>query len=208
MQVTLKVKRCKEPNYWISMPRTSTYQLIWKVVLPAKSTEKSFEQILTLVRQRYFPKPSVTMQWLTFNSRSQKRESLLPHLIVIDLWRLSEYCNFGESLAQMLRDRLDCGMNDDRVQHPYWSSPSWPLKNLMSQCKPWRLQTMMLRNSKGRQRPQSTNLTEILSKDHLLMQGQHITKILRIHSCYRCGWKHHSASDCRYVIQSVCFARK
>ena len=41
----------------LSICSASTYQLIRSVVSPVKPTEKSFEQIVTLVRQHYFPKP-------------------------------------------------------------------------------------------------------------------------------------------------------
>ena len=46
----------------LSICGTSTYQLIWSMVSPIKPTEKSLEQIVILVRQHCFPKPSVTMQ--------------------------------------------------------------------------------------------------------------------------------------------------
>ena len=63
------------------------------------------------------------MQRFTFNSRSQKRgESIAA--FVADLRRLSEYCDFGESLAQMLRDRLVCRINDDQVQCRLLAEPN------------------------------------------------------------------------------------
>ena len=38
----------------LSICGSSTYQLIQNVVFPGKPTEKSFEQIITLVKQHYF----------------------------------------------------------------------------------------------------------------------------------------------------------
>ena len=35
---------------------------------------------------------------------------------VTELKRLSEYCSFGETLDDMLRDRLVCGVRDSRLQ--------------------------------------------------------------------------------------------
>ena len=46
----------------LSICGASTYQLIRSVVSPNKLTEKSFDQIVTLMKEHYFPKPSVTMQ--------------------------------------------------------------------------------------------------------------------------------------------------
>ena len=33
-----------------------------------------------------------------------------------ELRRLSQYCEYGDSLESMLRDRLVCGVNHDRTQ--------------------------------------------------------------------------------------------
>ena len=93
----------------------STYQLIQSVVSPAKPTEKTFEQLVTRMKEHYFPKPSITMQRFAFNSRSHKQGESVTNF-VSDLQRLSEYCEFGESLAAMLCDRLICGINNDRMQ--------------------------------------------------------------------------------------------
>ncbi len=35
---------------------------------------------------------------------------------VAELRRLAQSCNYGATLEQMLRDRIVCGINDDRIQ--------------------------------------------------------------------------------------------
>ena len=57
----------------LSICGASTYQLIRSMVSPAKPTEKTFDELVTLLRQHYFPKPSVTMQRFAFNSRFRKQ---------------------------------------------------------------------------------------------------------------------------------------
>ena len=105
----------KQRAVLLSVCGASTYQLIRSVVSPAKPTEKTFEQLVTLMKEHYFPKPSVTMQRFAFNSSSHKQGESVANFVA-DLRRLSEYCEFGESLAAMLRDRLICGINNDRMQ--------------------------------------------------------------------------------------------
>ena len=56
------------------------------------------------------------MQQFAFNSRSWKQGESVTNFVT-DLRRLSEYCEFGESLAAMLCERLICGINNDRMQH-------------------------------------------------------------------------------------------
>ena len=61
------------------------------------------------------PEPSLAVQCFKFNSRShQAGESVGTYLA--ELKRLSEHCNFGDALQDMLRDRLVCGIKDQRAQ--------------------------------------------------------------------------------------------
>ena len=65
---------------------------------PNKLTEKTFDQIVTLMKEHFF-----TMQLFAFNSRSRKQGKSVA-TFVADLQRSSEYCKFGDSLVEMLRD--------------------------------------------------------------------------------------------------------
>ena len=55
------------------------------------------------------------MQRFRFNSRSRKAgESVAAY--VAELRRLAQYCNYGDTLDKMLRDRIVYGMNDEATQ--------------------------------------------------------------------------------------------
>ena len=89
----------------LSQCGSSTYQLIRNLLTPAKLTDKSFKDIIALVHNHYQPRPSVIVNCYQFHSRSRKEgESITAY--VAELKRLSENCSFGDSLKDMLRDRL------------------------------------------------------------------------------------------------------
>ncbi len=68
-----------------------------------------------MILNHHCPPPSVTVQWFTFNTRIRKAgESVADY--VANLRHVSEHCQFGTSLNDMLRDRLVCGINNDRYQ--------------------------------------------------------------------------------------------
>lgn len=99
----------------LTMSGPATYQLIRNLCAPTKPTQKSFDQLVKVVRDHYEPPPPVMQQRFSFHSRSrQPGESIME--FVTDLKKLSEHCEFGDSLNDMLRDRLMCGVNNDRVQ--------------------------------------------------------------------------------------------
>ena len=45
-------------------------------------------------------------------------------MFVAELRKLTEYCEYGESLNDMLRDRLVCGINHERTQQRLLSGDS------------------------------------------------------------------------------------
>ena len=47
---------------------------------------------------------------------------------VSELRCLSEFCNFGETLEDMIRDRLVCGINDDAIQKRMLAEPTLSYK--------------------------------------------------------------------------------
>lgn len=61
------------------------------------------------------PKPSAIVQRFKLNTHSQQPGETTA-MLVIELRHLSEHCEFGITLHEMLRDRLVCGVRDIRIQ--------------------------------------------------------------------------------------------
>ena len=99
----------------LSVCSGSVYQFIRNLVALGKPSDKSFFELVTLVCTHFCPSPSIMVQRYNFNSQSQKdRESVSQ--FVAELHKLSDHCDFGNSLEDMLQDRLVCGTRDGRVQ--------------------------------------------------------------------------------------------
>ena len=62
----------KQRAILLSVCGATTYQLIRNLVAPAKPVDKSFRELVTLVKEHHTSPPSVTVQRFNFNSRSQK----------------------------------------------------------------------------------------------------------------------------------------
>ena len=61
------------------------------------------------------PTPFVTVQRFKFNSHVCLAEETVS-TYVLELRSMAEHCNFGESLDNMLRDCLVCGINEEQTQ--------------------------------------------------------------------------------------------
>ena len=107
----------KQHAILLSSVGPTTYRLTRNLLAPAKPTEKTFKEIVEAVQAHHPPRPSVMVQRFNFHSHSsQSGESIFAY--VAELRKLSEHCKFGDTLNDMLRDRLACGINDQRTAAP------------------------------------------------------------------------------------------
>ena len=100
-----------------------SYHLIRSLAAPAKPSEKSFEELVEIMKKHYNPRPSAIVQRYKFHTRiRQAGESIADYLAA--LRTLSEYCDFGAVLDDMLRDRLVCGVEDCSIQKKLLAEPT------------------------------------------------------------------------------------
>ena len=105
----------KQRAILLSVCGTPTYQLIRKLVAPQKLTEKSFAEIVKLMSDHYQPKPLPIVQHF-LNTRSWMHGEFVA-TFVAELKKLSEHCDYGNSLNDMIRDCLMCSINNGWIQH-------------------------------------------------------------------------------------------
>ena len=99
-----------------------TYKLIRSLLSPQDPKTRTYEELTKLVQDHYMPRPSTIVQRFKFNSRSQQSGETIP-VFVAELRRLSEDCEFGTTLDKILRDRLVCGVRDDKIQRRLLAEP-------------------------------------------------------------------------------------
>ena len=111
----------------LSVCGPTTYQLIRNLAQPKKPSELSYDELVQLLSNHYFPSQSVSVQRFRFNSRCRHPGETVAGYIA-ELRRLSEHCQFADSLDTMLRDRLVCGINDERMQRRLLAEPDLTCK--------------------------------------------------------------------------------
>ena len=93
----------------LSVCGSKTYALARDLLQPAKPAETTFKKIVDTLEKHFSPKPSEIVERYKFHSRNRKEDEGVA-AYVAELRKLTEHCNFGESLPEMLRDRLVCGI--------------------------------------------------------------------------------------------------
>ena len=93
----------------------ATFRLLRSLVLPGKLDDFSFEELVTKMKEHKEPQPSVIVRRFQFNTRKQQAGETVAEYVAA-LHKAAEFCNYGDSLSEMLRDRLVCGITDTSVQ--------------------------------------------------------------------------------------------
>ena len=87
----------------------STFKVIQNLVEKENLDSTTHDQIVDCVKSHYDPKPSVIMQRYKFNTRTMADgESVATY--VAALRDIAQHCEFKDTLQDMLRDRLVCGV--------------------------------------------------------------------------------------------------
>lgn len=173
------------------------FKLLWSLLHPNKPANKTFDELTQILTDHYKPAPSEIVQRFKFHSRFRKQgESVATY--VSELRALAEYCNFGETLQDMLRDRLVCGINDDRIQGRLLSEPKLKYDKAVELATTLETAAHNLKeltagrlgnrqDREGLEKPESVH--RIQDKD----RSKEI-----VAACYRCGNPDHKADKCKF----------
>ena len=171
-----------------------TYLLIRNLAAPQQPTDKSFAQIVTLVQDHLQPSPSEIMERFHFHSRVRKDNESVA-VFLAELRRLSEHCNFGDTLDKMLRDRLVCGINNQKYQRQMLAETDLTLKKATDLA-----QAMEAADRNSKDLASSVGRINVVRRQQF--SGRQST------TCYRCGGKH-VATDCQFKeAECYCCGKK
>ena len=151
------------------------------------------------------------MQRLKFHTRTRlPGESVAAFMA--QLRQLSELCEFGDKLNEMLRDRLVCGINDSRIQRPLLSEPELTPKKAFELAQA--LETV------------DKDARKVMTSAHVDVQPTHVNVLQKKLNrpatppsngpvcyrnngpvCYRCG-DSHLATNCRFSDAICHFCKK
>ena len=198
----------------LSVCGPTTYQLIRNLVSPNKPTDKTYAELVKLVKDHNHPPPSSIVARKDFHSRVRKPDESFSEYLA-HLRKLSEHCDFGDTLNRMLLDRLVCGCNDGRLQCKLLAETD------LTFDKAYKLALAMETAQRGAKQIQASAspTLQVVSASGQQQQKPQRSKPRQSSSCFRCGGKH-SPGGCRFKqvncnycnkqghIAKVCFSKE
>ena len=183
----------KKRSILLTVMGPSAYKLLRSLMSPAKPGDKSFEELVTAMKLHHNPAPSVIVQRYKFNSRF-RREGESVAKFVSELRSLSEFCNYGPTLDDMLRDRLVCGVNDDHIQRRLLAEEKLTFQKAMEVAVAMETAASNARMLQGSAMQPASRVSD--GDVHKVQSsGKLLTAAV---ACYRCGKSNHLAQQCRF----------
>ena len=167
------------------------YRLIRNLVAPDKPDSKSFSELVQLMRDHFHPKPSAIVMRFRFKSCFHKQGESVA-CFVARLRQITEYCDFGTTFQEMLRDRLVCGIADEPLQRQLLAEPSLTFAKALQIAQ---AHESAEANAKVLRANPSTLSTEEIHTTQQTSPASDSNR--RGIVCYRCGGRH-SAATCRF----------
>ena len=96
-------------NGWKSLPSYT------KLLVPSTPGEATVTEIVTLMQEHTKPTPSVIVQRLKFNKRDRQPNESIANFMAA-LREIAQYCIYGPTLDEILRDRLVSGVQNAVIQ--------------------------------------------------------------------------------------------
>ena len=152
------------------------------------------------VKDHKEPQPSVIVRRFQFNTRRQRPGESIAEYVAV-LRKAAEYCSFGDTLSEMLRDRLVCGITDTTVQKRLLAEKELTLDRAVSLA-----QSVEIAEKGARDLQSSTgSANEVHKLSHKATTSGNERKSThdkdkKIPVCYRCGGKHF-ATKCRFISE-------
>ncbi|XP_058858757.1 uncharacterized protein K02A2.6-like [Acipenser ruthenus] len=197
----------KQRAILLSVCGAKTYSLLRSLVAPLKPSEKTFAELVAALTEHYNPKPSAIVQRFKFDSCSRK-PGISVAGFVAELRALSEYCEFGDTLNDRLRDRLVCGINDERIQRRLLSESTLDFRKALDIAQGMEIaakNTSDLQATTSGILLLSTGTVNEISYDKSRRQTSYSENQHKL-PCYRCGGKH-SPDVCNFK-DAECYSCK
>ena len=186
----------RKKSILLSSCGSKTYKLFRNLLAPTKPGDASWLVLKEKMEAHKNPKPSLIAERFKFNKRDQISGESVPNYLC-ELRKLSEHCEYGETLDDMLRDRLVCGLKNVKIQQKLLSETTLTLDHA------FKIANAIERAEKDSlhiQTEPKDNVLHTVRRDFSTNKNRNFKKL----SCFRCNSYSHFESKCPFK-QSECF---
>ncbi|UYV76537.1 K02A2.6-like [Cordylochernes scorpioides] len=195
----------KKKAIFLTLLTPTVYNLLYDLCIPKKlsDVENTYPVLVSKLKNHFNPTPSAIVERSKFSNRARRPGEKIS-IYIAELKKMAEYCKFGSTIDEAIRDRLIAGIEDDNIQRKLLGegdsltlhraieialaleAAAQDAKDLQSQRNPEVV--MKIKQGNWRLKPSTTG------------------KFTRSESytCIRCGSKDHEQDKCPH-LKAKCF---
>ena len=201
LRLTFRVAKVEEDlqkEAFLAVVGPKTYGVIKDLVSPEKPTDKSLDELISVLERHLSPQPLVIAERFQFHNRVQGENEDVG-AFTLALRKLSSTCDFGSFLDQALRDRFVCGLKDHSIQKKLLSEPKeLTFSRAAEIAQGMEAAAKKARDLHGGHAPSGAQAHEEVHH----MDKEKGSK--KTGPCFRCGGENHQAANCKFK-NAVCF---
>ena len=91
------------------------YALLRNLLAPTKPADKSYGELVKVMKNHLKPTPPVIAERFKFHRRNQRDGETVAQYLA-EMRKLTEQCDLKDYLEEALRDRLVCGLRSEAIQ--------------------------------------------------------------------------------------------
>ena len=168
------------------------YALLRNLLAPTKPADKSYGELVKVMKNHLKPTPPVIAERFKFHRRNQRDGETVAQYLA-EMRKLTEQCDLKEYLEEALRDRLVCGLRSEAIQRKLLVEESLTLQRAYEIAH-----SMEIANRQASELQPSTKMA-VVAKD--IQRVAPLKPGKTGPPCYKCGKTGHSSDRCHFKLQ-------
>ncbi|KAJ8044412.1 hypothetical protein HOLleu_07152 [Holothuria leucospilota] len=198
-----RVKTDRRVAVFLSVIGAKTYGLLKSLIMPDTPSEKTYGELITVLKKHLTPKPLVIAERFKFHHRNQNDGESVS-ACAAELKRLSRCCEFGQFLQEALRDKFVCGIRNVTTQRKLLAQENLTYAKSLECALAMEMAEQNVSEIKLGT-PAVVHKMDIKSEGSRKYRDQaeianNGSKSASSKSCYRCNGTDHTAADCRFKM--------
>ena len=179
---------------------TQVYELVVALITLLQKYEVRYETIIDILARHYTPRSNEITMTYRFYNRNQ-RDGEIASDYNTELRKIGAYCNF-DNLEENLRDRLVCGMRDEKLKFDLLKRNKLQYQEVLDEMIAVKIahQDVTLMHSAGPSLDIASNMTSNVEAMDIGAIHENSPKF-KYRVCYKCNDKH--SGVCRF-INTIC----
>ncbi|UYV84511.1 K02A2.6-like [Cordylochernes scorpioides] len=186
--------------FFLTLLTPTVYNLLYDLCFPKKlsDVDNTYPVLVSKIKKHFNPTPSAIVERSKFTNRARMPGEKISTYIA-ELKKMAEYCKFGSTLNEAIRDRLIAGIEDDSIQRKLFGEG-----DSLTLHKAIEIALALEAAAQDAKDLQSQRNPEVVKK--IKLKPSTTGKITKSenYTCIRCGSKDHKQDKCPH-LKAKCF---